>query len=113
MLPLDLLDIVGNFAGCDQFRLKFTLSKKRHFLSFIYIKPRYPSVWYPKDRWVLHKNAWKPVRLGCFKSMLDLLTMKMSLTHLNVFRDSLVNLHKLLSEIHDFILQPTNYARTK
>ena len=105
-LPDDLLQIVGDYAGDEMFKLEFTHSKKRRFLSFIRLKQRHPKLYYPKSGGILTAESWFPVRLGNFKSLLELLTREMSLVHLRVFRESLLCIHKLLSEVHDYTLYP-------
>ena len=56
-IPMDLLDIIGQFAGDINRPLKFTLTPQRKFLGTIYVQS-------PYRRYKLHKNSWIPRSLG-------------------------------------------------
>ena len=56
-IPMELLDIIGQFAGDFNRPLKFTFTHKRKFLGNIYVQSAY-------RRYRLHKNSWIPQRLG-------------------------------------------------
>ena len=56
-IPMDLLDIIGQFAGDINRPLKFTLTPQRKFLGTIYVQS-------PYRRYRLHKNSWIPRSLG-------------------------------------------------
>ncbi len=106
VLPIELLDIVGDLAGDNIYKLKFTFSKKRGFLSTIRLKGRYSDLYYPRGN-QLRAETWKPVRLGNINTicnMLRLITNELSVYHIPVFRDSLQRLHRLLAEVHDYTL---------
>ena len=115
VLPDDILNLIGNFAGDDKYQLHFTHSKKRKFLSFIELHERFSldCGFYPERKngkpYRLHTNAWLPVRIGNFKTLLELVSTKMSMIHLKIFRASLCDIHTLLSEVHDYTLDPKNY----
>ena len=101
-LPNDLLEIVGNYAGDDNYTLIFTYSQKRGFLSTIYIKPRRTGYYKPN---ILKSYLWRPVRLGHFSLLLDIMKTT-PVTHRNVFLDTMILIRKLLVEIHDYTLHP-------
>ena len=56
-IPIDLLNIIGQFAGDFNRPLKFTLTPKRNFLGNIFVQSQY-------KRYRLHTNSWIPQRLG-------------------------------------------------
>lgn len=56
-VPMDILDIIGQFAGDRNRPLKFTLTPRKKYLGAIYVKS-------PYKRYRLCKASWIPRRLG-------------------------------------------------
>ena len=103
VLPLDLLQIVGNYAGDAKYKLRFTLSKKRRFLSNIKGCWRDASLYseYSQPEFVLRREHWVPVRLNCVGKILTLLSEHCKLPE-NVLVPSLKRITKILLEVHDY-----------
>ena len=101
VLPLDLLQIVGEFAGDENYKLKFTFSPKRRFLSNILLVWRDPSLY--SEQAVLRREHWVPVRLNQVGEVLKLLTERCKLPE-NVLVPSLKRITNILLEIHDYRL---------
>ena len=101
-LPLDLLQIIGDYAGDELYKLWFTLSKKRGFLSNILLVWRDPELYCPrKPICILKKHHWVPRRLGCIAEVLVLIGGKTTLPE-NVVVPSLKRITDILLEIHDW-----------
>ena len=105
ILPLDILQIVGNYAGDDDHILKFTLSPKRGFLSNILMIWRHPSMYcgYTRKTSVLTKENWRPVRLGCVSSILIMLGESCKLPA-NILVPEMKKITEILLEIHNYKL---------
>ena len=104
-LPLDLLQIIGNFAGDVNYKLKFTLSPKRKFLSSIVLHWRDASLYSEyRDQVILRADSWVPIRLNCIPEVLHLLTTRSKLPN-DVIKDSLRKITCLLLEVHDYRLK--------
>ena len=105
VIPLDLLQIIGDYAGCDLYKLMFTLSKKRGFLSNILLVWRYPDQYCPgRPICILKPQHWVPVRLGCIGQILVLLGEKSMLPE-NVLVPELKKITDILLVIHDYKLR--------
>ena len=100
IMPLDLLQIIGNYAGDEVYKLVFTLSPKRKFLSSIILQCRHPG-FARKDRLILKSDSWVPIRLNCITEILCLLNQRCKLPHV-VVEDSLRSIAHILIEIHDY-----------
>lgn len=106
LLPHDLMNMIGNYAGDHMFKLRFTYSKKRKFLSTIFVVPRHIDLYYhPIGPFVLKKKYWQPVRLGNTANILHLLIGKIGF-HKHVFQKQLHKLYILLMEVFDYTLHP-------
>ena len=104
-IPLDILQIIGDYAGDELYKLKFTLSKKRGFLSNILLVWRFPDNYCPgKPIGILKKKHWVPRRLGCIAEVLVLIGGKTTLPE-NVVVPSLKRITDILLEIHDWKLR--------
>jgi hypothetical protein len=105
VIPLDLLQIVGNYAGDENYRLVFTLSKKRRFLSNILMTWRDTTLYcaYNKPTTILKPNSWTPVRMNCIAEILQLVGERCKLPE-NIVVPSLQKITKILLEIHDYTL---------
>ena len=106
VIPLDLLQIVGDFAGDENYRLVFRFSKKRRFLSNIEMHWRDPSLYcaYNTSKTVLKPNSWVPVRMNCITEMLQLIGERCKLPE-NIVVPSLKKITAILMEIHDYRLR--------
>ena len=105
IIPHDLLTIIGNYAGDTNYKLVFTYSKKRGFLSTIHLDPRRKGYYKPT---ILKGHLWRPIRLGHFSLLHDIMKTT-PVTHRNVFLDTMILIRKLLVEIHDYTLNPKLY----
>ena len=107
ILPLDLLQIVGNFSGDKNYRLVFTFSPKRRFISKILIGWRNPDEIpgeYRSFTTILKEYSWKPERLGCIAEVLTLLGENCKLPE-NIMVPSLKRITNILLEVHDYTLR--------
>ena len=107
ILPLDILQIVGNFAGDHNYKLVFTFSPKRRFISKILIGWRHPDEFRSEHRsftTILKKHSWKPVRLGCIDEGLMLLGEKCNLPE-HIMGPSMNRIADILLEVHDYTLR--------
>ena len=106
ILPLDLLQIVGNYAGDQNYKLMFTFSPKRRFLSNILMCWRHPDLYCePKNVVsILKQDYWKPVRLDCIAEVLTLLGENCKLPE-NILVPSMKRITDILLEIHDYKLR--------
>ena len=105
VIPTDLLQIIGDFAGDELYKLTFTLSKKRGFLSNILLVWRDQEMYCPgKSVCILKKKHWLPVRLGCIAEILTLVGEKTTLPE-NIVVPSLKRITDILLEIHDWKLR--------
>ena len=103
VLPIDLLQIVGLYAGDENYKLKFTFSPKRRFLSNILLVWRDPTLYseHIHPTIVLRREHWVPVRLNRVGEVLTLLTERCKLPE-NVLLPSLKRITNILLEIHDY-----------
>ena len=103
IIPLDLLQIIGNYAGDDTYKLVFTLSPKRKFLSNIILKCRNLGNlgFHRRDQVILKSDSWVPMRLNCIPEILCLLNQRSKLPKV-VVKDSLRSITLILLEIHDY-----------
>ena len=60
-VPLDILNIIGQFAGSRNRLLKFTLTPKKNYIGSIYVQRR---LGHQYKRYRLFKDSWIPRRLG-------------------------------------------------
>jgi hypothetical protein len=105
VLPTDLLQLIGDFAGDELYKLIFTLSEKRGFLSNILLVWRDPELYSPrKSVCILKPKHWIPVRLGCIAEVLVLIGEKTTLQE-NIVVPSLKRITDILLEIHDWKLR--------
>ena len=102
-LPHDLLSIIGDFAGDDWFKLVFTYSPKRRFLSTIKIVPRFNYMNTQLRVRNLSWNSWRPVTLGDF-NVITALRVELGSFHLGIFDESIHKIHKLISEVLNYTL---------
>ena len=84
------------------FKLKFTYSKVRGFLSTIQLIPR-QDFYTPFHNLTLRRSVWHPIRLGNF-SLLEKLVTGQSSLYLPLFKDNLQQIYKQLAEIQDYTL---------
>ena len=104
-LPLDLLHIIGNLAGDKNYKLKFSLSPKRKFLSSIILEGRDKTLYSDnKEKVILRKDSWVPIRLNCIPEVIHLLTSRSKLASALIM-DSLQKITVLLLEVHDYRLK--------
>lgn len=82
------------------FKLKFTYSKVRGFLSTIKLIPRRNTL---ERNLTLRRSVWHPIRLGNFSILKKLVTSQCTL-YLPLFRDNLEQIYKQLAEIQDYTL---------
>ena len=107
ILPLDILQIVGNFAGDHNYKLVFTFSPKRRFISKILIGWRHIEFFLFEYRYfttILKDYSWKPVRLGCIAEVLMLLGEKCNLPE-HIMVPSMKRITDILLEVHDYTLR--------
>ena len=105
IIPHDLLTIIGNYAGDTNYKLVFTYSKKRGFISTIRLEPRRKGYYKPT---ILKSHSWRPLRLGHFSLLHDIMKTTPFL-HIPIFKESMLQIRKLLVEIHDYTLHPKLY----
>ena len=60
-VPMDILNIIGQFAGSRNRLLKFTLTPKKKYIGSIYVQRR---LGHQYKRYRLFKESWIPRRLG-------------------------------------------------
>ena len=101
VLPLDLLQIIGNYAGDVRYKLVFTLSPKRRFLSYILMRWRDTSMYTTYIQSVLCADSWIPIRLNCIADILGILNKNCQLPD-RVVADSLKKITGILLEVHDY-----------
>ena len=74
VLDRDCLQLIGDYAGDKDYKLVFTLTKKRGFLSNILLVWRDPALYCNyKPICILKEKHWVPVRLDCIAEILTLL----------------------------------------
>ena len=105
ILPLDILQIVGSYAGDEKHKLRFTLSKKRRFLSSIRIQRRDPSLYseFSNPEFTLRRTHWVPVRLNHVGEILTMLGTRCKRPE-NVLVPSLKRICTILLEVHDYTI---------
>ena len=101
-LPNELLQLIGNYSGDRMFKLEFTYSKVRGFLSTIRLIPRH-EFYTPRTNFTLRRSVWHPIRLGNF-ALLEKLATSQSSLYLPLFKDNLHQIYKQLAEIQDYTL---------
>ena len=99
-LPTCLLQMIGNYAGDGCYRLQFTYSTKRKFLSTIRLIPRRHDC---GQEMVLTKKSWRPVKIG-HHDLLERLRDELPISHCHVFRESLIIINRLLAQTHDYTI---------
>ena len=106
VLPRDLLLIVGDYAGDELYKLVFTFTPKRRFLSNILMCWRNTDMYCQPSNVVsiLRTDYWKPVRLDCIAEILTLLGEKCKLPE-NILVPSLKRISDILLEVHDYKLR--------
>ena len=103
VLPLDLLQIVGDFAGDEIYKLVFTFSPKRRFLSNIVMSWRDPEC--GNYTTVLKEHNWRPVCLGSIAEVLTMLAERCTRIPENILVPSLKRITDILLEVHDYKLR--------
>lgn len=101
LLPNDVLQIVGNYAGDSYYKLVFTYSNKRKFLSTIRLIPRKSGC----IETILHKQLWRPVRIGHYEVLTNLIDALPS-NHNYIFMESFLHIYRILHKVHDYTLKP-------
>jgi hypothetical protein len=110
ILPIDLNNIIGEFAGFGKLRLVFTETPKRHFLGSIWIAGYY-STRSIKRR--LKPNSWRKVYRASpidRRNLLRKLEKNFFMSNSpctwirNNFYDGIENIHKWLSEVIGYSL---------
>lgn len=101
-LPNDVLQLIGNLAGDHLFKLNFTYSKVRGFLSTIQLIPRY-DLYQPYKNLTLRRALWNPIRLGNFNLLQKLVACQSSM-NIHLFEDNIRVIYKQLAEIQDYNL---------
>ena len=106
VLPKDLLQIIGNFAGDEHYKLVFTFTPKRRFLGNIELHLRDKELYceHEHQTWVLKKANWRPVRMNCIAEILTLLGERCKIPE-NLLVPSLKRITDILLEIHDYKLR--------
>ena len=106
VIPLDLLQIIGDYAGDENYKLVFRFSKKRRFLSKILIEWRDPTLYcaYNTKTSVLKPNSWIPVRINCIAEILKLVGERVKLPE-HIIAPSLNKIIEILTEVHDYRLR--------
>ena len=106
ILPLDLLQIVGNLAGDELYKLVFTFTPKRQFLGNIEMHWRDKTLYcvHKHNTSVLKAEYWQPVRIDCIGDVLVMLSEKCNLPS-NVMIPSLNRITDILLEVHDYKLR--------
>ena len=84
------------------FKLKFTYSKVRGFLSTIKLIPR-GNIYQLERNLTLRRSVWHPIRLGNFSILKKLVTSQCTL-YLPLFRDNIEQIYKQLADIQDYTL---------
>ena len=110
-LPLDILQLCGDYAGDDLYKLKFTLSPKRKFLSHILMIWRHPQLYcdHKKRTVILNMQNWRAVRLGCVNEILTLLGEKCRLKlPKNILIPEMKKIAEILTEVHNYKLKRNN-----
>ena len=109
VLPLDLLQIIGDYAGDENHKLVFTFSLKRRFLSNIEIHWRDPTLYCAyRTPTILKPDSWIPVRMNCVAEILTLVSERCKLPE-NILVPSLKRITDILLEIHDYTLVPRRH----
>ena len=101
-LPTEVLQLIGNFAGDHLFKLEFTYSKVRGFLSTIKLTSR-RNMYVPKTNLTLKRSVWHPIRLGNF-AFLEKLVQSQNSLNLFLFKDNLQQIYKQLAEVQNYTL---------
>ena len=109
ILPLDLNNIIGEFAGCGKLRLVFTETPKRHFLGSIWIAGYYCTRTIKRR---LKKSSWRKVyrassvhRRKLFRQLeKSFFTLHSPSYFKNHFYDGIENIHNWLSEVIEYSL---------
>ena len=106
-LPIDLLNLIGKFAGDTNREIVFTLTQKRKYLGNIFVQA-------PYRKYLLQTESWIPSRLGD-RSDADLFAtyMRNQIKHSGVFiptdRWYLRDFAKLMSEFTSQLTSIRNY----
>ena len=111
-LCIDLLNLIGDFAGSGFSTLKFTISKKRQFLSDIYIETTYRDDYHKKKVHTrkLTKTRWGIITLQDMVPARYLAVEKNSVWlgltqfYAKEIRDQMDMIHRILSTPVDFYL---------
>ena len=102
-LSNDVVQIIGNFSGDGNYKLVFTWSTRRQFLSTIMCMPRRKNdYYYPMSR-KLTLQTWIPVRIGNHNLLQRLLELTPT-PYTHVFQNSYSLIYALLSEVHDYVV---------
>ncbi len=103
-MPTDLLDLIGDYAGDDQHKLRVTFSKKRGFISDIMVK----SMGKFKIT-KLRKRHWRTISVGQIFPQQSYITKTIAiLKNAHLYENQLVHrlkaIHELVTEALDYIL---------
>ena len=105
VLDRDCLQLIGDYAGDKDYKLVFTLTKKRGFLSNILLVWRDPTLYCNyKPICILKEKHWVPVRLDCIAEIITVLNERCTLPA-KILEPSLHKITDILLEIHDFVLR--------
>ena len=106
ILPMDLNNLIGKFAGFGRKKLVFTLTNRRHFLGKIYIWSSHSS----RSIQLRRLDQWTAIRLlrpGSSRVIIGELTKSLFISvghYMNQYVDDLFGKIAQLSEILDYHL---------
>ena len=101
-MPTDLLDLIGDYAGDDQHKLRVTFSKKRGFISDIIVQSlgRFKKT-------KLRKKHWRTISVGQIFPQQSYLTKTIAiLKNAHLYESQLI--HRLHA-IHELVTEPLDY----
>ena len=106
VLPRDLLQIIGNYAGDETYKLVFTFTPRRRFLGNIEMHLRDSTLYceYQNPVSMLKPNSWRPVCMNCIAEILVLLGEKCKIPEY-ILVPSLKRITDILLEVHDYTLR--------
>ena len=103
-LPMDLNNLIGQFAGSKTFKLVFTLTPKRHFLGAIWIKGPNKTRRLKKTSWVKVLIAPPAYRMVVIRQMENYFLTRHGLCYRNDFYELLNMIQKHFMIIIDYRL---------